>query len=267
MPVHEEKFAPGTPCWADVMVDDLQRARDFYGALFGWTFEDLPPEAGGYVLASKDGHVVAGAMAKNPDDPGQVSAWTVYLATDDVDETAARAKAAGGVFFLRPMDLLQVGRVAVGADPAGAAYGLWQSKEHTGTDLVNEPGALCWAEAMSRDYEASKTFYSDVFGYQLQEIGDGGFQYSVASLGGERPVGGIGAIPAQAPADVPSHWMVYFTVADCDAAVERVTSLGGSVVQPPSDSPYGRMSVVTGAQGETFSVMQLPPDAAAPAVD
>ena len=137
MPVHEGPFAPGTPCWADVMVDDLDRARDFYGSLFGWTFEDLPPEAGGYVMARKDGHVVAGAMAKNPDDPGQINAWTVYLATDDVDDTAKRARAAGGVFFLEPTNVLRVARIAVGADPAGAAYGLWQAKEHTGTDLVD----------------------------------------------------------------------------------------------------------------------------------
>ncbi len=181
MPVHEGPFAPGTPCWADVMVDDLDRARDFYGSLFGWTFEDLPPEAGGYVMARKDGHVVAGAMAKNPDDPGQVSAWTVYLATDDVDDTAKRARAAGGVFFLEPTNVLRVGRIAVGADPAGAAYGLWQAKERTGTDLVDEPGALCWAESMSRDYDASTRFYSDVIGYRLQEIGEGGVRYSVAT--------------------------------------------------------------------------------------
>src|SRR3954452_20187580 len=151
------------------MVDDLDPARAFYGSLFGWTFEDLPPEAGGYVMASKDGHVVAGAMAKNPHDPGQVSAWTVYLATDGVDDTAARARAAGGVFFLEPMDVLDVGRIAVGADPAGAVYGLWQAMSHSGADLVNEPGALCWAESMSRDYAASKAFYADVFGYHLNE--------------------------------------------------------------------------------------------------
>jgi uncharacterized protein len=258
VPVHEEPFAPGTPCWADVMVDDLDRARDFYGSLFGWTFEDLPPEAGGYVMARKDGHVVAGAMAKNPDDPGQVTAWTVYLATDDVDAAAERARAAGGVFFLEPMDVLQVGRIAVGADPAGAAYGLWQSREHTGTDLVDEPGALCWAESMSRSYEVSKAFYSDVFGYRLQEIGEGGFRYSVATLDGDTPVGGIGAIPEAAPADVPSHWMAYFAVADADAAADRVAALGGSVMQPPFDTPYGRMALVAGPQGETFSVMQLP---------
>ncbi len=262
MPVHEGPFAPGTPCWADVMVDDLDRARDFYGGLFGWTFEALPPQAGGYVMARKDGHVVAGALAKNPDDPNQVSAWTVYLATDDVDDTAKRARAAGGVFFLEPTNVLRVGRIAVGADPAGAAYGLWQAKERSGADLVDAPGALCWAESMSRDYDASTRFYSDVIGYRLQEIGEGGVRYSVASLDGVRAVAGIGAIPAQAPAAVPSHWMAHFAVADCDASAERVTALGGSVVQPPVDTRYGRMALVAGPRGETFSVMQLPEQAA-----
>ena len=257
MPVHEGPFAPGTPCWADVMVDDLDRARDFYGGLFDWTFEDLPPQAGGYVMARKDGHVVAGALAKNPDDPSQVSAWTVYLATDDVDDAVRRAEAAGGVFFLQPTNALGVGRIAVGADPAGAAYGLWQAKERSGADLVDEPGALCWAESMSRDYDASTRFYSDVIGYRLQEIGEGGVRYSVASLDGERAVAGIGAIPAQAPAVVPSHWMAHFAVADCDASADRVTALGGSVVQSPVDTRYGRMALVAGLEGETFSVMQL----------
>ncbi|MEW1955848.1 VOC family protein [Terrabacter sp. NPDC080008] len=255
MPVHEESFAAGTPCWADVMVGDLENAREFYGRLFGWTFEDLPPEAGGYVMARKDGHAVAGAMAKNPDDPSQADTWTVYLAVDDVDAAAEQARSAGGVFFLEPMDVLQVGRIAVGADPTGAAYGLWQAREHTGSELVDEPGTLVWAESMSRDYPASKAFYADVFGYRLREIGDADFSYSVALLG-DSPVAGIGAIPAQAPADVRSHWMAYFAVADCDAAAEQVRALGGTVRQEPSDTRYGRVAVVAGAQGETFAVLQ-----------
>ena len=257
MPVHPDTYAPGTPCWADVMVDDLDAARSFYGALFGWTFDDLPAEAGGYVMARKDGHVVAGAMAMNRDDPGQVSAWTLYLATDDVDATTKRAAASGGIFFLGPMDVLEVGRIAVGADPAGAAYGLWQAKEHTGADLVDEPGALCWAETMSRSYAASKSFYSEVFGYRLREIGEGDFHYSVASLADGRPVAGIGEVPAAAPADVPSHWMVYFAVESCDEAADRVVALGGSIVQSPFDTAYGRMAVVAGPDGDTFSIMRL----------
>lgn len=254
MPAHAESLTAGTPCWADVVVEDLDRARDFYGRLFGWTFHDLAPEAGGYVVARKDGQAVAGAMAKNPDDPGQADAWTVYLAAEDVDETVERARATGGVFFLEPTDALQVARIAVGADPAGAAYGLWHAREHAGGDLVGEPGALVWAESMSRDYAASTAFYAGVFGYRLEEIGDG-FSYSVATVD-DAPVAGIGAIPAQAPADVRSHWMAYFAVADCDAAAEQVRALGGTVLQQPSDTRYGRMAVVAGPQGETFAVLQ-----------
>jgi predicted enzyme related to lactoylglutathione lyase len=110
---------------------------------------------------------------------------------------------------------------------------------------------------MSRNYAASKAFYTEVFGYHLQEIGEGDFRYSVASLDGTRPIGGIGEIPAAAPAEVPSHWMVYFAVESCDDAARRVVELGGSVMQQPFDTPYGRMALVAGPQGETFSVMRL----------
>ena len=109
---------------------------------------------------------------------------------------------------------------------------------------------------MSRDYAASKKFYTDLFGYRLEEIGEGDFRYSVATIDGGPPVGGIGEIPAAAPAEVPSHWMVYFAVESCDDAVRRVVELGGSVMQEPFDSPYGRLAVVAGPQGETFSVMR-----------
>ena len=120
--------------------------------------------------------------------------------------------------------MLEVGRIAVGADPAGRGLRPVAGEEHTGTDLVDEPGALCWAESMSRDYDASKGSTPTSSATGCQEIGEGGFRYSVANLDGELAVGGIGAIPAQAPADVPSHWMVYFAVADCDAAVRRSSS-------------------------------------------
>lgn len=259
MPVHEAAFAPGAPCWSDLMVDDVERAKSFYADLFGWTYEVGGLESGGYVTALKNGEVVAGLSAKGADQAEQPPAWTTYLATEDADASAEGARRAGGVFFVEPMDVNEMGRMALGADAAGAAFGLWESRAHTGANLVNEPGAMCWNELMSRDYEASKAFYTDVFDYRLEEIGQGGFQYSVASLADGRPIGGVGAIPAEAPADVPSHWMVYFGVDDCDAAAERVEALGGTVMQPPWDTPYGRMALVAGPQGETFSIMKMAP--------
>lgn len=262
MPHRDEPFAPGTPCWADAMVRDLDAAKRFYGGLFGWTFDEPSEQLGDYVLARHRGHLVAGLGLQGEDRAtGSPPAWTTYLATEDADATVQAAAAAGGAFFSEPVDVIDIARMAIGADPAGAAYGLWQAGRHPGAQLVDEPGSICWAESMSRDYQASRTFYREVFGYALQEIGADGFHYSVATLDGGPPIGGIGAIPDEASPDVPSHWMVYFSVDDCDAAAGRVTQLGGTVMQPPFDTRYGRAALVAGSQGEAFSVMRMSPPA------
>ncbi|MDN5767925.1 MAG: VOC family protein [Humibacillus sp.] len=261
MPVHEGAFEPGTPCWADVIVDEVESATSFYADLFGWEFQALPPEAGGYVMAYRDGHVVAGLGPKGPGREQMASSWTCYLATTDAEATVALAQSSGGVFFTDPLDVLELAQMAIGADAAGAVFGIWQGKAHSGADLVNEPGALCWAESLSRDYALSLDFYRDVFGYRLHEVGQGGFRYSIATLDSDpdRPVSGVGAIPSEAPTDLPSHWMPYFAVADCDRSAARVSELGATVVQPPLDTPNGRVALVAGPQGETFSLMQMNP--------
>jgi hypothetical protein len=61
------------------------------------------------------------------------------------------------------------------------------------------------------------------------------------------------------PPDVPSHWMVYIAVEDCDAAAARVESLGGAVMVPPNDIPPGRMAVCNDPQGAVFSIIELNP--------
>jgi hypothetical protein len=78
-------------------------------------------------------------------------------------------------------------------------------------------------------------------------------------LGGTE-VGGIGELDNSHPAGVPAHWSVYFSVEDTDAAVAEVTSLGGTAIRPPWDTPYGRMAVVADDQGAVFSVIMAPAD-------
>ena len=72
----------------DVSVDEVEKANTFYTALFGWDVEVAGPEYGGYGGCRKDGRRVAGITPKM--NPKQPSAWTVYLATDDVDATVAK---------------------------------------------------------------------------------------------------------------------------------------------------------------------------------
>ena len=257
MVTRDTAWPPGTPCWVDIGVPDIGRAASFYGSLFGWDIQDTGPEGGGYQMCGLGGRPVAGIGGQAAPDSGVY--WTTYLASDDADVTAAKIKAAGGQVIMEPFEVLDVGRMFIAADPGGAPFGVWQARAHTGSQVANEPGSLIWNENMSRHYEANQAFYSAVFGYQFGDIGAEGVHYTTLDLDG-RSVGGIGEIGADQPADVPASWRTYFGVADTDAAVAKVTELGGSVVVPAWDSPYGRMAIVSDDQGAQFALMSTEPE-------
>jgi predicted enzyme related to lactoylglutathione lyase len=245
-------WPPGTPSWVDLQTTDPDSSRAFYSELFGWEFNVGGPETGFYGMATLRGKEVAGIGGMQGG--MQRPVWTTYLETPDVDATVQKIRDAGGTILAEPMDVMEFGRLAVFADPTGAATGLWQSGTHTGVQLANEPGGLIWNEVMTRDYERAKQFYADVFGYTYSEIGDGGFQYSTMAVDGNT-VGGIGLLPPDFPADIPAHWRVYFAVDNCDDAVDLLVKQGGSVIKPPEDMPYGRWADVADPQGAMFSVM------------
>jgi predicted enzyme related to lactoylglutathione lyase len=240
----------------DVSVDDVPKAIAFYQALFGWDIPLGGPEVAGYSIAHQDGQIVAAVSPKMgaPDAP---SAWMTYLATDDVDATAAKIKGAGGQILAEPMDVMEEGRMAVAMDPAGAVFALWQGGNTTGLGRANEPGTLVWSEQMSRDWDGSKAFYQAVFGYGYQDMSGDGFKYALLMVDGHE-VGGIGEYPEGTPAQVPAAWATYFAVTDTDAAMAKVTELGGRVVQPPNDTPFGRIGVVADNHGAVFSLITPP---------
>ena len=256
MVTRDTRWPAGTPCWVDVSVDDVPTAIAFYQGLFGWDIQPGGPEVGGYSIAHRDGRIVA-AVTPKMGSPDQPSAWTTYLATDDADATAAKIRGAGGQLLAEPMDVMEEGRMAIAMDTDGAVFGLWQGEHTTGLGVANEPQALTWNEQLSRDFEGSKAFYQAVFGYGYQDMSGDGFKYATIQVGGQ-PVGGIGEYPPGTPAEVPAAWGAYFAVADTDVAVARVTELGGRLVQPLRDSPYGRTGVVADDQGAVFSLITPP---------
>ena len=255
MVTRDTPWPEGTPCWVDLAVDDVDKAVTFYTGLFGWQVQRGGEEVGGYSLALVGGKQVAGIGPKMQ--PGMPSAWTTYLATENADQTAAKITAAGGQVLVPAMDVMDLGRMVVAADPAGGVFGLWQAGQHTGYQLANEPGAIAWNENMSRDYDRNREFYASVFGYHFGDIPDGGIRYATLDLA-HGMVGGIGELPKEAPAEVPAHWMAYFSVPDTDAAVAKVREQGGQVMQEPWDTPYGRMAMVLDDQQAAFSVMSAP---------
>jgi predicted enzyme related to lactoylglutathione lyase len=255
-------YANGTPSWVDIGSPDIDATAAFYGGLFGWTTTEPGPveETGGYVMFLNDGKLVAGL---GPAQDGQPTVWTTYLAVDDADKTAEMVKANGGVAFVEPMDVMEAGRMAIFADPTGAVFGVWQAGQHTGAELVNEPGSLTWNELMTRDVAGAKRFYQGAFGLEPNEfpMGDGP-PYTILNVG-DRGVAGVMAMPDDMPADVPSNWLTYFATDDTDATAAKATSLGAGVMREPFDIPdVGRVAIMTGPHGETFGVIKNAPQPA-----
>ena len=131
LPTRDEAWPNGTPCWIDLMVTDAEAARRFYSSLFGWDIHDGPPEAGGYLMCMLNGRAVTAISPKAQDNPFP-NVWSTYLASDDLDTTAAKAKAAGSQFMMEPMDVMSAGRLAFAMDPSGSRYGIWQAGDHKG---------------------------------------------------------------------------------------------------------------------------------------
>ena len=141
-----EDFRPGAPCWAELYTTDPDRARDFYGGLFGWTAVDGGPEYGGYITFSAGAHAVAGGM-RNAGQSGMPDVWSLYLATPDAKATVDAAVAHGGSVIVPAMDVMDLGTMAVLTDPSQAAIGAWQAGTHLGFGVVAEPGAPALTES------------------------------------------------------------------------------------------------------------------------
>ncbi len=249
------EYVPGTPSWIDLASPDIEASVGFYGDLMGWTAADPQPETGGYRLFQQGGANVAGVMPHMQS--GQPTAWATYVSVVDADQTASQVTEAGGTTIAGPMDVTDIGRMAVFSDPTGAVFGIWQPKTFTGADLVNEPNSLCWNEVRTRDPERAKSFYASVFGWTAEAPPFEATGYTIWELGGNR-VGGMMAMTDDFfPAEVPPHWSVCFAVADCDAIVARASELGATVTAPAMDMPIGRFAAFMDPQGAAFTVMQM----------
>jgi predicted enzyme related to lactoylglutathione lyase len=255
MSTRETRWPTGTPSWADLMTSDRESSWAFYSTVLGWQITDSGPDMGHYGMASVGGGMVAGIGT--PPDPSQAPppAWMTYLATDDLDKTCEAITSNGGQIVAPPMDVGGSGRMALAADPTGAHFGVWRALDFIGAERVNEPGAMVWNQAMSRDPERARAFYAAVFGYEYTAMEGADF----ATINGDGPgntIGGIGGMDPSVPATVPAHWDTYFMVADAEVTVAKATAAGGTVQVPAFDTEFGKMGAITDPQGATFWFMQ-----------
>jgi predicted enzyme related to lactoylglutathione lyase len=249
-----DHYDQGTPSWVELSTPDQQAAQDFYGALFGWSFQDNDMgEMGHYYISQVAGDDVAGLGGLPPGMEDHPAYWGVYLAVDDVDAATAKVEAAGGTVEAGPFDVMSAGRMSAIQDPTGARVGLWQAGETVGTQRANEHGTPIWNEVMTPDIPRAAQFYADVLGMGSHTSPMGDQTYTTLTNVKERMIGGAMNPPME---EVPPHWNVYFNVDDVDATVAKAQELGGQVVAPAFDVPdVGRMAVLADPQGAMFNLM------------
>jgi uncharacterized protein len=246
----------GAPCWIDLFTSDAERARTFYGELFGWTADDPNADFGGYFNFRLDGVRIAGAMPN--DGSGAPDGWNLYLAVESAEATVAAVSAHGGQVFQPAIVLNELGTMAIAGDPGGAQVGIWQPGTHKGFGIIAEPGAPAWFELHTRSYDASVQFYRDVFGWETAVASDTA-EFRYTTLGeNEAALAGVmdAAIDGLLPDGVPAQWFVYFAVEDADKTLEQAVALGGSVVRAAEDTPYGRLATVADPTGAQFRLLQ-----------
>jgi predicted enzyme related to lactoylglutathione lyase len=252
-------YVPGTPCWVDLGTPDVDAAAAFYGGLFGWSVEagESTEQTAGYRQATLRGKPVCGVMPLMQE--GQPPVWTTYVSVEDADAIAANVREAGGSVLAEPMDVLDLGRMAVFMDTTGAAFGVWQPGTFVGAEIVSESNAMVWNELNTRDVEAARAFYAKVFSWSHDEREFETGSYTTWKAGDDT-VGGMIDITGRVPDEVPNHWLAYFATDDADATIEKAKGAGGDVVFGPEDiSEVGRIAVLKDPFGAVFALIKPEP--------
>lgn len=250
-------YRPGTPCWVDLWSPDVDASVIFYRDLFGWD-AGAAERSGGYRTFLVRGKLVAGIALV--EDEQVAPQWTTYISTEDGIETVRRVEAEGGsVLSMRDME--EGGGIILLRDATGAMFGVFRLGRHRGAEGFNEPGSLTFNQLTTDSPAVGKRFYSRVFGWDPRDrVMGGGFAFTYF-FQEKRAVAGLMPGP---PGSV-SHWLVYFAVEDADATAARIVELGGGVVQPTTDTPFGRMVVLKDPHGAGFAAIRHTPEVRAAA--
>jgi predicted enzyme related to lactoylglutathione lyase len=249
-------YETGAFSWVDLSTTDPEAAKRFYAGLFGWELEDTPAGEGvTYTMCRIGGKAVAAISGQMEIErqQGVPPHWNSYITAHDLDERAGRVSELGGNVMAPPFDVLDVGRMAVVADPTGAVFMMWQPKSSIGAELVNVPDALTWNELGTHDVDSAKRFYADHFGWTYDDIDmNGQGTYSII-LNGDQRNGGIRAQTPQEE-DIPPNWLPYFAAASVDESAAKAKELGGNVLVPTMHVPNGAFTVVADPQGAVFAL-------------
>jgi predicted enzyme related to lactoylglutathione lyase len=256
------KHTQGDFCWIELATTDQSAAKKFYSELFRWSIgeSEMAPDDF-YTTFKIDGRAVAAAYTLRSEQRarGVPAHWSLYVAVENTDTTTSRATGLGAKVIAEPLDVYNVGRMAVLQDPTGAVFSVLQAKTHSGFGIRGIPATFCAADLSTPDQTGASRFYEQLFGWRIEKEDEtSGHNYYHLFNHGEF-IGGI-LPPAFRDPGTPSHWQVYLAVSDCNEAATRAKNLGARLHMPPMNiEKIGRMAVMTDPQGAAFAIFEATP--------
>jgi predicted enzyme related to lactoylglutathione lyase len=255
MSIYTRAKPAGRPTWVDLMTPDIDGAREFYHAVFGWKYDIGGPEYGGYTTARLGRRTTVGMMGNQPGAPQMPAAWSLYFASKSIEADVARAAELGAKVLYPPMVVGEFGSMAICEDPTGAAFGFWQAGQHIGSQVTDKPGSTTWYELYAPDAKRARDFYTALLRATADPM-PGGLEYYVLKHR-KKMLAGIMQIDPAWGGFAP-QWIVYFSVASADETAALVARLGGKVMGNVDDSPLGRIAALADPSGAVFKIVQPP---------
>jgi predicted enzyme related to lactoylglutathione lyase len=244
----------GEFCWINMLTPQPNEAREFFGKLLGWTYEEIPGMGHRMQVGGRD---IGGIFDLNSPQtpPGTPPLIGVMIKVDSADAISEKVTALGGK-TKPPFDIIDQLRMAVCFDPSGAAFDVFEPKKAVGSDADSTlHGAPSWFELLTTDVDRAAQFYSGVFGWASEKMPMPGMTYTTFKRGDAFVAGMMEIMPHMGP--VPPHWGTYFTVHDADDTAGEAQQLGGKIYVPLQDVPgVGRFCGITSPQGVMFYVIK-----------
>lgn len=249
---------PGKFIWADLVTDDVAKARSFYAQVFGWQFW----EVGNYIIAMNDGQPLAGMFqkARPANETNARPRWFGYISVANVGKAQRAVTKAGGRVLAPAKDFPERGEQAVLMDREGAIFGVMKSRKGDPEDVLAEPGDWIWIQLLSRDARSAAEFYRNVGGYEVVENTSGNRlnDYVLVSNGFARAT--VRTLTTKR-ADVHPTWLPYVRVKSVSEIISKAKQSGGSVLIEPRPEVFeGKIAVLADPAGAAVGIMEWQPN-------
>lgn len=250
------KFKEGSICWVDLATTDSAKAKEFYKKVLGYTYEDIEGDNGTYTYTMAAGERAGALYAMGKEMKGVPPHWTLYVAVNDVDAKAKKAKDLGGTVLMPPFDLMDKGRMTVVSDPTGGTLALWQAGKNSGfTTTGEQEGSFCWAELLTTNTDIAGKFYANLFGWKAEGSSNAGMKYIEWVNAGEH-IGGMMNITTEM-GKMPTCWSAYFLTTDVKKTAAKAEKAGGIICMGPKEIPgVGQFAVIQDPQKAVFNLFQ-----------